>query len=116
MYGSMAQGLAIETSDLDLSILGLKCGKIKEGKRLTTIYSNLLDTVDTNILEKMDCITETDYPVLKLTFSTDGLESEYCLDKPDPEYQISHISVDMTIIDAEEENLHFGIDVRNFVR
>lgn len=64
------------------------------------------------MLSQVDCITETDFPVLKLSFLTKELELQYGLEEVSG---IAEMHVDITINDRSSEG-HYGLDCRDYVR
>lgn len=120
MYGSMSQGLAIESSDLDLCITGLNCfgDKDVEKARLEALSQKIDESFPEMILSKKDCITETDFPVLKLEISTEGLERQYKSEgirAVTDESKVSLLYIDITIVDLETDD-SIVIKCKNYVK
>ena len=117
MFGSMAQGLAIETSDMDMVITGLNCDANKEVEKqhLLQISKQIKEKFSTDLLIEVEEIVSTDFPVLKLTFSTDKIGKLYQIPMFYSEEKINHIYMDITIQDEDGEE-HFGSQCREFVR
>lgn len=114
IYGSVSQGLAIESSDMDLCITNVECfdDKAIEKSTLTSFKTVIEKLVPSQALSKVDCITETDFPVLKLSFLTAELESEFGLP---PASGIPEVHVDVTINDRSSEG-HYGLGCRDYVK
>jgi DNA polymerase sigma len=70
LFGSLAQGLAIESSDMDLVVTGLSCFNDKETERqhLLSLSGKMREKFSPSLLTNLEEIVDTDFPVLKLTF------------------------------------------------
>ena len=68
MYGSLSQGIAIESSDMDLVITGIKCfgDKAVLTSRLSVLFDSLQQNLSSELLSNAECITGTDFPLIKL--------------------------------------------------
>ena len=102
----MGQGLAIDTSDMDLCIVGLECNGDKDLERsyLKTLAEALFKLLPISIISKKMEILDTEFPLIKIEFLIEDIETLY----RHPHSEVKYINVDITI-DANKN--HYGVKV-----
>ena len=129
IYGSVATGLALTESDMDIVITGINSFGNKEdhSKYISTLYSNITSFFDTTILVDKKEILHTQVPIIKLKFSLpDYYQKRWYEDQwklPEIDFEsdcidknLKYLAVDISLWDSFENNEHQGMRQAMFVQ
>ena len=130
VYGSVATGLALLESDMDIVITGIKINNNRDThvSNMSELFKNIKTKFNSLILIKAEQISNTYVPIIKLKFSLKEYYSErinndisslpYINFESDKWINpiLNILSVDISISDMSNDSSHLGIYQSNFVR
>ena len=93
IYGSIAQGIALQDSDIDIAITGIKCGCVKD--RLVEEQNRIFDKLQSELgpfLIESKNIETAQIPIIKLELDSKIVSTS----------SSRVIKVDLTIVDADD--------------
>ena len=117
IYGSLNQGLAIESSDMDLAITGLdfRGNKADVADILESLFLSITDSFPQDLIIDSKCITSTDFPLIKLVVKSSKIEHHFRIKSPDLSSPIEQIEIDIIIHDSHN-GVHRGKQTSDFVK
>mmetsp|Transcript_29253 Transcript_29253/g.33518 ORF Transcript_29253/g.33518 Transcript_29253/m.33518 type:complete len:282 (+) Transcript_29253:474-1319(+) len=129
IYGSVATGLALPESDMDIVVMGINCfgNRDTHVANIVSLYNNIVNSFEDNVLVKHKKIVDTQVPIIKLEFCLE----EYYNDKLShgimnlPYINFSSeesinpvlrvLAVDISICDSFNTDEHQGMKAANFI-
>ena len=110
IYGSVATGLALTESDMDIVITGINSFGSKEdhSKYISTLYNNIVSFFDNKILVEKKEILYTQVPIIKLKFCLPEYYQKRCYEE---ESKLSEIDFDSELVDKNLKYLAVDISL-----
>lgn len=129
IYGSVATGLALPESDMDIVVTGVSSfgNKDDHTHNLQYLYDNIVSRFDSKVLVKTQLILNTQVPIIKMKFDLSEYYDEKMkydpsalpyvnfesIDSINP--HLKELAVDISICDSFHGNEHQGIRAAYFV-
>ena len=127
IYGSVATGIMLPESDMDIVVIGVSSFGLRDNHiaNITALYDNIWKHISEKVLIKSLKITQTQVPIIKLTFSwielyNEGEEDENSslpfVDFDSSNSWLKELSVDISIWDSYSTSEHQGIKAAYFIQ
>ena len=110
IYGSVATGLALTESDMDIVITGINSFGSKEDhiKYISTLYDNIVSFFDNKILTEKKEILQTQVPIIKLKFCLPEYYQKRCYEDGS---KLPEIDFDSELVDKNLKYLAVDISL-----